>query len=53
MDMGDVDNLSMPLGGGRERETSGLDSHPPSPADPISIATLHDEVSHNDHRAQV
>ena len=44
MYMGDLDNLSMPLGGGRERETSGLDSHPLSPADPTSIARLHDEV---------
>jgi hypothetical protein len=31
MYMGDLDNLRMPLGGGRERETSGLESHPPSP----------------------
>jgi hypothetical protein len=41
--MHDVDKLSLPLGGGGS-ETSGLDSHPPSPVDPTSIATWHDEA---------
>jgi hypothetical protein len=42
--MHDVDKPEHTAGRRRERETSGLDSHPPSPADPTSIATLHDEV---------
>ena len=42
--MHDVDKPEHTAGRRRERETSGLDSRPLCPAEPTSIARLHDEV---------
>jgi hypothetical protein len=42
--MPDVDNLSMPLGGGAGARLPVWIRTRPAPADPTSIATLHDEA---------
>ena len=44
MYMGNIDNLSIPLGGGARGRLQAWIRTRPAPADPTSIVTLHDEV---------